>query len=88
MEVYYAQHEITIPSSHLPRQHSLTVQSRLRAFQLLLASACRFRHCVGLRKWRQRGEQRVMTPNLLMKINITQHLAFIMGGLEAEIRLV
>jgi hypothetical protein len=26
-------------------------------------------------------------PNLLMKINSTQHLAFIMGGLEAEIDL-
>jgi hypothetical protein len=30
------------------------------------------------RKWRQRGEQHAMTPNLLMEINSTQHLAFIM----------
>jgi hypothetical protein len=35
-----------------------------------------------LRKWRQLGEQRAATPNLLMKINTTQQLAFIMEVLR------
>jgi hypothetical protein len=42
---------------------------------------------LGLGKWRQHGEHQATTPNLLMKINSTQHLSLYIGGLEAEIDL-